>query len=106
MVNIVVPCDFVVLDMVELEDPYTPLISGRYSLKTLNALIDCKSEIITLRVAHEKVGFAFVKSSKEPMVEHICFFKVVEGIVDEKVEGYDVFVAPVFDEEFDAGEKK
>ena len=30
--NIVVPCDFIVLDMVK--DPYTPSILGRDSLKT------------------------------------------------------------------------
>ena len=44
--NIVIPCDFVVLDMVE--DTYTPLILGRYALKTLGALIDCESETITI----------------------------------------------------------
>ena len=48
-------------------------------------MIDCESEIITIRVAQEKVVFAFA---------------------DEKVEGCDVFVALVFDDEFDDGEKK
>ena len=47
--NIVVLCDFVALDMVE--DPYTPLILGRDALKTLGALIDCKSETITIQLA-------------------------------------------------------
>ena len=68
--NIVVPCDFVVLDMVE--NPYTPLILGRDALKTLGALIDCESKTITIRVAQEKVVFAFSKSSKEPTVEQLC----------------------------------
>ena len=47
--NFVVPCDFVVLDMVN--DPYTPLILGRDALKTLGALIDCESEIVAIWVA-------------------------------------------------------
>ena len=58
--NIVVPCDFFVLEM----DPYTPLILGRNVQKTLGALIDCESKTITIRVAKEKVVFAFAKSSE------------------------------------------
>ena len=38
--NIVVPCDFVVLDIVE--DPCTPFILRRDALKTLGAVIDCE----------------------------------------------------------------
>ena len=47
--NVVVPCDFIVLNMVE--DPYTPLILGRDALKTLGAHIDCESETINIWVA-------------------------------------------------------
>lgn len=65
-----VPCDCVVIDMVE--DPYTPLIFGRDALKTLGALINCESETITIRVAQEKIVFGFPKSSKEPMVKQHC----------------------------------
>ena len=42
--NVVVPCDFVVLDMVE--DPYTPLILGRDALTILGALIDCGARLL------------------------------------------------------------
>ena len=51
------PCDFMVLDTAE--DPYTPFILGRDALKTLRAIIDYESEIITVRIAREKVVFAF-----------------------------------------------
>ena len=44
--NIVVPCDFVVLDMTE--DSYTPLIFRRDVLKTLGALIGYESKTITI----------------------------------------------------------
>lgn len=47
MENVVVPSDFLVLDM--MEDPYTPLIVGRDALKTPSALIDYESETITIR---------------------------------------------------------
>ena len=92
-----VPCDFVVLDMVE--DPYTPLILRKDALKTLGALIDCESKTITIQVAQEKVLFGFAKSSKEPMVEQLCSLEVVESMIEKNVEGPDVHVAPVYDEE-------
>lgn len=79
--NIVVPCDFVVLDMAE--DPYTPLILSRDALKTLGELNDYVNETITLRVAHEKSVFAFSMSSKKPMVEQLYSLTVV-GIADKK----------------------
>ena len=47
--NIVVPCDYIILEMVE--DPYTPLILGRDALKTLGALIDYELETIAIKVA-------------------------------------------------------
>ena len=98
--NVVFPCDFVILDMVD--DPYTPLILGKDALKTMGNLIDCESETITVRVAKEKVVFGFAKSSKEPMVEQLCTLKVVENMLKEKGEGHDVLIAPVFDgENFD-----
>ena len=92
-----VPCDFVVLDMVE--DPYTPLILRKDALKTLGALIDCESKTITIQVAQEKVLFGFAKSSKEPMVEQLCSLEILESLIEGKVEGYDVLVASVYDEE-------
>ena len=37
------------------------------------------------------------------MAEQIFLFEVVEGIANEKVEGFDVLVALVFDKEFGDG---
>ena len=74
--NILVPCDFVVLDMAE--DPHTPVILARDALKTLGALIECEAEIIIFRVAQKKVVFAFSKSYQEPMFEQVFSYEVVE----------------------------
>ena len=41
------------------------------------------------------------KSCKEPIVEQIFRFEVVEGITDEKVKGCDVSITSVFVEELD-----
>ena len=51
--HLVVPCDFVVMDMEE--DPYTSLILGKATLKTLNALINYKDDTITVEVAKEVI---------------------------------------------------
>ena len=59
-----------------------------------------------MRVAQEKVIFTFSKFSKEPMVDKICSFKVVEHMTDEKVEGSNVLVIPVNIEELDDEKKK
>ena len=95
--NVVFPCDFVILDMVD--DPYTPLILGRDALKTLCALINCSSKTITIWVTQENVMLGFAKSSKEPMVEPLCSLEFVESMIEVKVEGRDVLVAPIYDKE-------
>ncbi|CAO2840803.1 unnamed protein product, partial [Amaranthus hypochondriacus] len=95
--SVVVPCDFVVLDMVE--DPYTPLILGRDALKSLGALIDCEAETITIRVPNEQAVFGFAKSSKEPMVEQLFSLDVVDVSQSDKVGGLDVLDAHVLDDE-------
>ena len=43
--------------------------------------------------------FAFSKSSKEPMVEQLCSLEIVESMIEEKIEGHDVLVGSVFNEE-------
>ena len=47
--ELVVPCDFVVMEMEE--DPYTPLILERAVLKILRAVISCHDDTITVEVA-------------------------------------------------------
>ena len=78
--NIVVPCDFVIMDMEE--DPHTPLILGREALKTLGAVINCKNNTINCEVFDEKVIFEFSKTLKKPMVEKIWRVDVVDDEVD------------------------
>ena len=49
--------------------------------------------------------FAFAKSSKEPMLEQLCSLEVIKSVIEKKVEGHEVLVGPVFDEEsFDDNE--
>ena len=93
--NIVVPCDFTMLNMAK--NLYTPLICGRDALKTLGAIIECKSETIIVWVAHEKVVFAFVKSSKEPMVEPSYSCEVINVDDEVKVMG-DTLIIREFDD--------
>ena len=77
--HLVVPCDFVVMEMEE--DPYTPLILGRAALKTLNALINCKDDTITVEVAKEKLVFEFSKTTKMPLMEQACRMEVIDSEV-------------------------
>ena len=59
---------------------------------------------MTLGKPHSVLEFG--KSPKEPMVEQLCSLEVVESVIEEKVEGNDVLVGPVFDEKsFDDDEK-
>ena len=78
--HVFVPCDFVVMDMEE--DPITPLILGREALKTMGAVINCKSNTITLEVANEKVTFELSHSLKNPMVEKICRVEVIDDQIE------------------------
>ena len=64
-----VPCDFMVMDMEE--DPYTPLILGRAVLKTLQAVINCHNDTITVEVAQRKVVFKISQIMRKPMVEQV-----------------------------------
>lgn len=73
-VVVLVPCDFIVMDMEE--NPYPPFILGRAALKTLYALISCKDDIIIVNVYKEKVLFQISKAIKKPMVEQV---EVVES---------------------------
>ena len=74
--ELVVPCDFVVMEMEE--DPYTPLILGRAVLKTLRAVMNCHDDTITVEVAQVKVVFKISAILKKPMVEQVCRLEVVE----------------------------
>ncbi|XP_021754937.1 uncharacterized protein LOC110720244 [Chenopodium quinoa] len=64
------------------EDVDTPLILGREALKTLGAVINCKSNTVTSEVADEKIVFEFSKLLKIPMVEK--FYRV--DVVNEELD--------------------
>lgn len=49
VINLVVPCDFVVMDMEE--NHYTSLILGMAVLKTIRAVINYHDDTITVEVA-------------------------------------------------------
>ena len=42
--------------------------------------------------------FAFAKSSNQHKVEHLCSLEILECMIEEKVEGNDVLVCPVFND--------
>ena len=75
--ELVVPCDFVVMEMEE--DPYTPLILGRAVLKTLRAVMNCHDDTITVEVAQVKVVFKISAILKKPMIEQVCRLEVADG---------------------------
>ena len=80
--ELVVPCDFVVMEMEE--GPYTPLILGRAVLKTLRAVINFHNDTIKVEVAQVKVVFKISPILKKSMVEQVCRLEVVE----KKLEKY------------------
>ena len=86
--HLVVPCDFVVIEMEE--DLYTPLILGRAALKNLNALISCKDETITVEVAKEKLVFKFSKTTKVPLTEQAYRMEVIDSKVASFAKRIDV----------------
>ena len=67
--DLVVPCDFLVMDMEK--DPYTPLILRRAILKTLRAVINCHDDTIIVEVAQRKVVFKISPIMRKPMVEQV-----------------------------------
>ncbi|XP_057250654.1 uncharacterized protein LOC130591374 [Beta vulgaris subsp. vulgaris] len=67
--RIVIPCDFVVMEMEE--DSQVPHILGRPFLKTVGVLVDMKRDVLTLRVGDENREFAFKQSMKSPIMEEV-----------------------------------
>src|SRR5581483_9203623 len=62
--NFIIPCDFVVLEM--MEDRNTPIILGRPFLATAGAIIDVKNGKLSFNVGREKVEFELRKSMGLP----------------------------------------
>ena len=81
MGHLVVSYDFIVMDMDE--DPYTPLILGRAALKTLNAVVNCKNDTISVEVGNERIVFQFSKCMKKPMMKQVYHMQVVDRELEE-----------------------
>ncbi|KAJ9552634.1 LOW QUALITY PROTEIN: hypothetical protein OSB04_016679 [Centaurea solstitialis] len=64
--NFIIPCDFVVLEMIE--DINTPIILGRPFLANAGTIIDVKNGKLSLNVGREKVEFELRKSMGLPSV--------------------------------------
>ena len=56
--------DLVIMDVPV--DPFCPIIFGRYFLRTIKAYMDCRREIITLRLGEDEVYFHFSKFDVQP----------------------------------------
>ncbi|XP_074303384.1 uncharacterized protein LOC141637868 [Silene latifolia] len=80
--KLIIPCDFFVMDMPE--DSHVPIILGRPCLGTGGAMIDVKSEKLSLQVGNEKIEFELNNSMKSPpMGNSCCRVDMVEDNLDE-----------------------
>ncbi|KAJ9561139.1 hypothetical protein OSB04_006299 [Centaurea solstitialis] len=100
--SFIVPCDFVVLEMIE--DVNTPIILGRPFLATAGAIIDVKHGKLSLNVGKEKVEFELRKSmGLPPSMDDIQIADALETVFSEEIL-VDEEDARVIEEIFDASE--
>ncbi|KAJ9538830.1 hypothetical protein OSB04_031563 [Centaurea solstitialis] len=100
--SFIVPCDFVVLEMIE--DVNTPIILGRPFLATAGAIIDVKHSKLSLNVGKEKVEFELRKSMGfPPSMDDIQIADALEIVFSEEIL-VDEEDARVIEEIFDASE--
>ncbi|KAJ9567329.1 hypothetical protein OSB04_003295 [Centaurea solstitialis] len=98
--SFIVPCDFVVLEMIE--DVNTPIILGRPFLATAGAIIDVKHGKLSLNVGKEKVEFELRKSmGLPPSMDDIQIADALETVFSEEIL-VDEEDARVIEEIFDA----
>ncbi|KAJ9544205.1 hypothetical protein OSB04_023912 [Centaurea solstitialis] len=100
--SFIVPCDFVVLEMIE--DVNTPIILGWPFLATARAIIDVKHGKLSLNVGEEKVEFELRKSmGLPPSMDDIQIADALETVFSEEIL-VDEEDARVIEEIFDASE--
>ncbi|KAJ9544519.1 hypothetical protein OSB04_024226 [Centaurea solstitialis] len=100
--SFIVPCDFMVLEMIE--DVNTPIILGRPFLATAGAIIDVKHGKLSLNVGKEKVEFELRKSmGLPPSMNDIQIADALETVFSEEIL-VDEDDARVIEEIFDASE--
>ncbi|KAJ9544480.1 hypothetical protein OSB04_024187 [Centaurea solstitialis] len=98
--NFIIPCDFVVLEMVE--DVNTPIILGRPFLATAGAIIDVKKGKLSLNVGRDKVEFELRKSMGLPSSMHdVQIADALETVFSEELL-VDDGDARMIEETFDA----
>src|SRR5581483_1109805 len=101
--SFIIPCDFVVLEMVE--DVNTPIILGRPFLATAGAIIDVKNGKLSLNVGKEKVEFELRKSmGLPPSLDNFQLADALETVFSDGMLG-DEEDARVIEEIFDASEQ-
>ncbi|XP_074318668.1 uncharacterized protein LOC141655487 [Silene latifolia] len=80
--NLVIPCDFFVMDMPE--DYNVPIILGRPCLATGGAMIDVKSGKLSLQVGEDRVEFELHKSMDAPSLgDTCCIVDILENPMEE-----------------------
>ncbi|XP_021768505.1 uncharacterized protein LOC110732809 [Chenopodium quinoa] len=84
MGKVLVPCDFVIMDMDE--DSKIHLILGRPFLKTAGVNIDMKQGRLTLHVGDERISFSFPETLNDPMVKQVHRIDVLVNTLKEEME--------------------
>ncbi|XP_074271810.1 uncharacterized protein LOC141595744 [Silene latifolia] len=80
--KLVIPCDFIVMDMPE--DYNVPIILGRPCLATGGAMIDVKSGKLSLQVGEDRVEFELHKSMEAPSLgDTCCIVDILENPMEE-----------------------
>ncbi|XP_074293563.1 uncharacterized protein LOC141620644 [Silene latifolia] len=79
--KLLIPADFIVLDIPEDSD--TPIILGRPFLATEGVLIDVKKGRLTFRIKGDNVEFNLPHLIKGPKVERLSIIEVIDEVVHE-----------------------
>ncbi|XP_074293313.1 uncharacterized protein LOC141620303 [Silene latifolia] len=79
--KLLIPTDFVVLDI--LEDSHTPIILGRPFLATGGVLIDVKNGRLTFQIEGNNVEFNLPNLMKGPRMERLSTIELIDEVVHE-----------------------
>ncbi|XP_034197737.1 uncharacterized protein LOC117613216 [Prunus dulcis] len=84
--QLILPADFVVLDMkeVKISGRKLPLILGRPFMATVGMKIDVKSGLLTMNVQDTTINFQVFEALKRPFDPYDCFhIEVVDQIIEK-----------------------
>ncbi|GKC41594.1 putative reverse transcriptase domain-containing protein [Tanacetum coccineum] len=104
--NFVFPVDFIVLDIMEVEN--IPIILGRPMLATAHAKIDVYGKKISLGVGNDQVVFNINKKESPTFISPICVFNEVDKtqklndlvMNDEKVRDFENYLSPEYGSQY------